>query len=363
MAATGYTPISIYYSTTASTAPTAGNLVNGELAINITDGKIFYKDNAGVVQVIGTKGGVGTSTTTQVLYNSSGLVVGSANMVFDGSTLTTLNLAYTGTLTGGTGVVNLGSGQFYKDASGNVGIGTASPTQKLAVKDATFSATVSASFANNNNGVYVRNSGSTTSFIGDSTGANNSIAFDTTGYVAVLTNNGTERMRILSSGAVLVGCTSNPSSTVAGKEISAYFQSSCGTTTTTYQHFYFTNGNGNVGTITTNGSLTSYNVSSDRRLKENIAPLTSGLSTVLNLKPSQYNYIADPEEQIQGFIADELQEIVPHAVNGEKNAVDKDGKPIYQGVDASFLIPFLVSAIQELNAKVTALETQLSQPK
>ena len=128
MAQTGYTPISIYYSSTASNTPTAGNLVAGELAINTADGKLFYKDSAGAVQVIGTKGGVGSSSTTQVLYNSSGLVVGSANMVFDGSTLTTLNSAYTGTLTGGTGVVNLGSGQFYKDASGNVGIGTSSPT-------------------------------------------------------------------------------------------------------------------------------------------------------------------------------------------------------------------------------------------
>jgi hypothetical protein len=52
MSATGYTPISLYYSTTASTAPTNTNLVNGELAINITDGKLYYKDNAGVVQAV-----------------------------------------------------------------------------------------------------------------------------------------------------------------------------------------------------------------------------------------------------------------------------------------------------------------------
>lgn len=57
MAATGYTPISLYYSTTVSGTPLAANLVNGELAINITDGKLFYKDNAGVVQTIATKAG------------------------------------------------------------------------------------------------------------------------------------------------------------------------------------------------------------------------------------------------------------------------------------------------------------------
>jgi hypothetical protein len=130
------------------------------------------------------------------------------------------------------------------------------------------------------------------------------------------------------------------------------------TTTSTRALAEFNNSNGNVGSISVSASLTSYNVSSDRRLKENITPLTTGLSSVLSLKPSQYNYKADPTTSIQGFIADELEKVVPHAVTGEANAVDKDGKPVYQGVDASFLIPFLVSAIQELNEKITALENK-----
>jgi hypothetical protein len=64
MAQTGYTPISLYYSTTASTAPTAGNLIAGELAINTTDGKLYYKDTAGVVQTIATKATAALPTTT-----------------------------------------------------------------------------------------------------------------------------------------------------------------------------------------------------------------------------------------------------------------------------------------------------------
>lgn len=88
MAATNYTPISLYYSTTAAATPSAGNLVNGELAINITDGKLFYKDNGGAVQVIGTKGGTGSSSNTQVLFNSSGLVAGASGLTWDGSYLT-----------------------------------------------------------------------------------------------------------------------------------------------------------------------------------------------------------------------------------------------------------------------------------
>lgn len=113
MAASGFTPISLYYSTTAAAAPVNTNLVNGELAINITDGKLYYKDNSGVVQTLATKGGVGSSTNTQVLYNSSGLVVGSSNLTFNGTTLSanTLNLTNAlGAAYGGTGLTSLGTG-------------------------------------------------------------------------------------------------------------------------------------------------------------------------------------------------------------------------------------------------------------
>jgi hypothetical protein len=112
MAAVGFTPIQLYYSTTsgASGVPTAGNLTNGELAINITDGKLFYKDNLGAIQVIGTKGGVGSSSNTQVLYNSSGLVAGDSDLTFDGTTLTAGGLA--GPFNGTVGATTASSGAF-----------------------------------------------------------------------------------------------------------------------------------------------------------------------------------------------------------------------------------------------------------
>jgi hypothetical protein len=81
------TPIKLYYSATAAAVPLAADLSPGELAINTNDGKLFYKDSSNVVRIIGTKGGVGTSSTTQVLYNSGGLMVGSANLVFSGTNL------------------------------------------------------------------------------------------------------------------------------------------------------------------------------------------------------------------------------------------------------------------------------------
>ena len=105
MAQTGYTPISIYYSSTAGNTPTAGNLVAGELAINTADGKLFYKDSAGVVQVIAGKGGAGVAggSNTQVQYNSSGSLAGSANFTFNGTTVTIANDASISGLTVGKG--------------------------------------------------------------------------------------------------------------------------------------------------------------------------------------------------------------------------------------------------------------------
>jgi hypothetical protein len=114
MAQTNYTPISLYYSTTAAAVPVNTNLVNGELAINITDGKLFYKDNGGTVQVLATKGaGTIGGSNTQVQYNNSGALAGSANLTFNGTTLTanTLNLTNAlGTTYGGTGLSSFTSG-------------------------------------------------------------------------------------------------------------------------------------------------------------------------------------------------------------------------------------------------------------
>jgi len=108
MAATNYTPIQLYFSTTASAVPLAANLAQGELAINITDGKLYYEDNGGVVQVIATKGaGTIGGSTTQIQYNNAGALAGSAAMTFNSgtstTTLTTLNLTNAlGAIYGGT---------------------------------------------------------------------------------------------------------------------------------------------------------------------------------------------------------------------------------------------------------------------
>jgi hypothetical protein len=114
-----------------------------------------------------------------------------------------------------------------------------------------------------------------------------------------------------------------------------------------------------VGSISCTTSATAYNTSSDYRLKENIEPMTGALFKVAQLKPVTYKWKIDGSEG-QGFIAHELAEVVPDCVSGEKDAVDEDGKPKYQGVDTSFLVATLVSAIQEQQALIESLTTRLT---
>ena len=76
-----------------------------------------------------------------------------------------------------------------------------------------------------------------------------------------------------------------------------------------------------------------------------------------NLKPNRFNFISDPSDRIvDGFLAHEVSVVVPEAITGDKDAVDADGKPIYQGIDQSKLVPLLVGAIKELTARIEALE-------
>jgi len=118
------------------------------------------------------------------------------------------------------------------------------------------------------------------------------------------------------------------------------------------------NGSG-TGTITQTSSITAYNATSDYRLKENVAPMTGALDKVALLKPCTYKWKLDGADG-QGFIAHELQEVVPDCVTGAKDAVDAEGNPVYQGIDTSFLVATLTAAIQELKAELDTVKAELA---
>jgi len=184
--------------------------------------------------------------------------------------------------------------------------------------------------------------------------------------------NTTERMRIDSGGAVFINATSAGSFS-AGARLSVLgvdgeFASVIrAPTTSTYNVISLDNPNGQVGRIQTSASATSFLTSSDYRLKEDITPMMGALAKVALLKPVTYKWKVDGTAG-QGFIAHELQEVVPDCVGGEKDAVttyiDEDGneatRPAYQGIDTSFLVATLTAAIQEQQALITSLTARIA---
>lgn len=119
------------------------------------------------------------------------------------------------------------------------------------------------------------------------------------------------------------------------------------------------NGSGLSGYISYNGGGVAYNTGSDYRLKTNVLPVTNALDSVSKLNPVSYNWVADNTPS-QGFIAHELETVIPEAVKGEKDGVDDQGKPKYQAVDYSVVIPTLTAAIKELNEIVKNQAEQIS---
>ena len=87
--------------------------------------------------------------------------------------------------------------------------------------------------------------------------------------------------------------------------------------------------------------------------------MTGALDRVHNLQPKKFNYINAPEFTNEGFIAHELQEVVPQAVSGERDGTNEDGTPKYQGVDNAHIVPLLVGAIKEQQAIINDLKSRI----
>ena len=176
----------------------------------------------------------------------------------------------------------------------------------------------------------------------------------------------TERMRINSSGYVYVNTGgAEPSASQVGVRITGTqgqnFWKSANSGTTGYNHMNFYNGNGHVGQIYTNASATVYGTSSDYRLKENVIYDFDATTRLKQLKPARFNFIADGTDSVvDGFLAHEVQSVVPEAITGTKDEVDDDGNAVMQGIDQSKLVPLLTKALQEQQATIEALTARIT---
>lgn len=255
--------------------------------------------------------------------------------------------------------------------NGNVGIGTISPAYTLDVQATTGIISATSTTGTNFSKVQVNNTGGSFQLgIDNSTGTNygSTAAYarcvwnDSATAPTILYTNSAERMRIDASGNVSIKVTSaigrfNVQSDDSATAIAAGNVS--GTAAYNGALFYNNGFTSLVGQISISGSTASYLSVSDYRLKESVAPMTGALATVAQLKPVTYKWKADGSDG-QGFIAHELQAVVPDCVTGDKDAVDDEGKPKYQGVDTSFLVATLTAALQESHQLIKDLQVRVA---
>ncbi len=272
-----------------------------------------------------------------------------------------------------------GTTKVHMDSGGQIGIGTTSPSGSLHIN--TSSANILIADTDDSGGSYsrVRSDASGSLHLEADVGNN-------TGSSTMRFNmDGSEKMRMDSDGNFYVGTTGSAPWTASSGTFSRLgntFPITATAQDTIVAIFNRNSGDGAavelkkngsvVGSISVTASNTAYNTSSDYRLKENVDYTFDATTRLKQLKPCRFNFIADESNTlVDGFIAHEVSSIVPEAITGEKDATkvqdvyDDDGVktgtetvPDYQGIDQSKLVPLLVKTIQELEARITALESE-----
>jgi len=279
------------------------------------------------------------------------------------------------------------------NSSGQVGIGTSSPEQKLDVNGIAQIQTAtsgtrrlrikdSVTSQYFDIGVAISSSQPNLTF---SDGADERMRIDSSGNVGIGTTSPSLKLDvsgdIKSSGITnrtsLQGVGPTPVDANSYELANGYLNLYRDDTATVKQILFGKNGS-EVGSISTTGSATSFNTSSDYRLKENVIEMTNATDRLKQLQPKRFNFISDTDTTVDGFLAHEVSNIVPEAVIGTHNGIktwtkydelpdgvsigdnklDENGNtiPEYQGIDQAKLVPLLVKTIQELEARITTLE-------
>jgi len=262
------------------------------------------------------------------------------------------------------------------DSSGSVGIGTSSPGDyldegdNLVIADSGHTGITLASGTSSEGGIFFADGTSGSDRFRGMIRYNHS-----SNYMEFRTDAG-ERMRIDSSGNLMVGRTATSVSTADASSFvgaTGFFMSVRDGTSTT-SHFQFRNNADSggvsslVGSISSSSSTTSFNTSSDYRLKENVTYSWDATTRLKQLKPARFNFISDSSNTLlDGFLAHEVSSVVPQAVTGDKDGtytaqdeldgLGTQGDPNYQMIDHAKLVPLLVKTIQELEARIAALES------
>ena len=274
-------------------------------------------------------------------------------------------------------------------ANGNVGIGASSPETKLDIEGNLLVDAYNAvgagggiflrgGFLNvNQPSITVRTHNADSAPDGLSVNGNDGITFRTASA---------DRGSFAEGGQFLIGTTAFNTGTGHNFHQDGYYYLRRASGAAQTMILFYNNGNA-VGEIRTSTTATSFNTSSDYRLKENVTYTFDATTRLKQLKPARFNFKTDADTTVDGFLAHEVSSIVPEAISGTKDATrdvgtikDADGKVVdenvieaekkdgqtwektatenvNQGIDQSKLVPLLVKTIQELEARITALES------